>query len=235
MDGGEVEQAAALSAAALALGQRPVEALLVNATLALAQGDTAGAIAQFQEVLDTDPNEGRSRVGMGDASLMAHDYLAAKQQLERAVALMPGSIGGWASLGWCHVFSDDLASAGKAFQQAMQINRTFAETHGSIATVAAMRGDIVKAQAGIERVFRLGRRRWCWAARPPIRSVSMLWPCVSSVAARMHLVSNSWTWWTINWVVTSPLHLACPHGVHCRAYATVDALPSARMRSSILP
>lgn len=163
LDAGDVAQAAAFSNAALALGERPIEALVVNATLSLAQGESAAAIEQFQQALAINPNEGRSWAGMGEANLLIRDYAAAKGQLERAVKLMPRHIGSRASLGWCHVFSQDLGAADEAFQQALAIDRNFAETHGSIAAVAAMRGERAAAEQGIERALRLDPA--CMSAR----------------------------------------------------------------------
>lgn len=163
LDTGDVEQAAVFSNAAMALGETPIEAIVVNATLSLAQGESDAAIEQFQQALAINPNEGRSWAGMGEANLLARDLDAAKSQLERATKLMPKHIGSWASLGWCHVFSKNLPAADKAFKKALEIDRNFAETHGSIATVDAMKGEREAAEQGIERALRLDPQ--CMSAR----------------------------------------------------------------------
>ncbi|HZV63599.1 MAG TPA: tetratricopeptide repeat protein, partial [Telluria sp.] len=127
--------AAAFSEAALALGARSTEALVVSATLALFDSDTSIAVARFNQVLSANPNEGRSWSGLGMASLLKRDLGAAAEQLEQAVRLMPTHIGSWHTLGWCRIFGGELDKARAAFAQALALDRNFGETHGGLAVV----------------------------------------------------------------------------------------------------
>ncbi len=154
-DEGKVEQSAALSDAALLLGARPIEALVVNASLALGRTDAATAIERFNEVLAVNPREGRSWSGLGMASLLRRDLAGAAVQLEQAVRYLPQHIGTWHALGWCKLFSQDLEGAAQAFQTALGLDRNFGESHGGVAVVAAMRGERDVAEAAIERAVRL--------------------------------------------------------------------------------
>jgi tetratricopeptide (TPR) repeat protein len=155
LDAGKLALAQELSEQAIASGPRPIEALVVHATLALAHTDAGAAIDGFNEVLARNPREGRSWSGLGMASLLRHDLGGAKVQLEQAVKFMPGHIGSWHALGWCRLLQHDLDGAHGAFAQALALDRNFGESHGALAVVAALRGDRVASEAGIERGLRL--------------------------------------------------------------------------------
>jgi tetratricopeptide (TPR) repeat protein len=155
LDNGQVEHAAAFAERALAEGQRPVEALVTSATVALARTDTDLAIERFNEVLAKNPSEGRSWSGLGTASLLRRDLPSARSQLEQAVRFMPTHIGSWHALGWCQLFEHDYAAAEKSFATALGLDRNFGESHGAMAVVAAYKGDRAAATEAIERALRL--------------------------------------------------------------------------------
>jgi Flp pilus assembly protein TadD len=155
LDDGKLEDAAALSDAALSAGGRPIEALVVNATLALGAAETEKAIERFNEVLASNPKEGRSWSGLGMASLLRRDLAGAAMQLEQALKFMPMHIGTWHALGWCRLFAGDMAGAEAAFQSAFALDRNFGESHGALAVTAAMRGERAAAEAAIDRALRL--------------------------------------------------------------------------------
>lgn len=157
LDAGQFDDAAGFSAAARALGHAPIEALVVDATLALANADTAAAVAGFEAVLARRPEEARSWSGLGMASLLKRDLGAAGPQLEHAVKLMPTHIGSWHILGWCRIFEGDLGAAEQAFQTAMVLDRNFAESHGGLAVVAALCGNRDAAEAAAKRALALDR------------------------------------------------------------------------------
>ncbi|NHZ42600.1 tetratricopeptide repeat protein [Massilia aquatica] len=154
-DSNKGAEAIRLSEAALAHGARPLEALVVSATLCLEDADADGALALFQEALALNPQEGRIWNGLGMANLLKRDFPAAGQQLERAAELMPSNIANWTSLGWCRVMSNQPAKADAAFSRALELNPDMSETHGSIAFVAALRGERVAAEAALQRALRL--------------------------------------------------------------------------------
>jgi tetratricopeptide (TPR) repeat protein len=155
LDLGEVDQAQALSDAALSAGTRPLEALVVSGTLALGATNTDTAIARFNEVLSINPREGRSWSGLGLASLLRRDLDGATVQLEQAVKFMPKHIGSWHALGWCRLFREDLAGAQADFETALGLDRNFGESHGAVAVAAAIKGERAVAEAAIERALRL--------------------------------------------------------------------------------
>ncbi len=160
-DCAQMERAAQLSAAALAAAEaqgrarRPLEALLVAGTLALADTDAGAAVRHFDEVIARSPGEGRAWSALGAASLFKRDLPAARAQLEQALVYLPQHIGTWHLLGWCHIFAGELDGAHDAFATALALDRNFGESHGGMAVVQAMRGERAAAAAGIERALRL--------------------------------------------------------------------------------
>lgn len=155
LDEGKLAESAALSDAALAAGSRPIEALVVNATLALANSHADAAIERFNEVLSVKPDEGRSWSGLGMASLLRRDLAGATVQLEQAVRYMPSHIGSWHALAWTHLFSNDMVKAEHAFQTALALDRNFGESHGGVAVIFALKGAREDAQAAMDRALRL--------------------------------------------------------------------------------
>ena len=69
--------------------------------------------------------------------------------------------------------SGEVDAAESTFQRALELNRNFAETHGGLASIAALRGDTAAAERGIEVALRLDPR------------------CLSAQFARSVLISRS--------------------------------------------
>ena len=156
LDDGDLEQAAALGAAALARG-RNLEALVVAGSVALARTDSDGAVPLFEEALAANGGEARAWAGLGMASMLRHDLPGAQAQLEKAVHFMPGHIGTWHLLAWARLYQGDLAGATAAFQSALDLDRNFGESHGGMAVVQAMTGQRQQAEASIARALGLDR------------------------------------------------------------------------------
>ena len=135
------EFAVARTSADSALASRPIqEALVARATVALAEGDGAGAGRLLLQALEQNPDDGRAWSVLGMCSLRQGDLSRAQSQLERAVSLMPGHIGTWHALGWTHVLQRQLEQARRAFDQALALDESFAESHGAVGLVLAMQG-----------------------------------------------------------------------------------------------
>jgi len=157
LDGGRLDLAERLGGAALAREDAgaPIEALVTLGSLALARNDGVAARGIFEQVLVRQPLEGRSWSGMGTASLLRRDFVAAQEQLERAVAYLPEHIGSWHLLGWSRIFNEHLTGAQQAFQQALDLDRNFGESHGGMAAVLALQGRREEAEAAIELARKL--------------------------------------------------------------------------------
>lgn len=156
LDDGDLEQAAALSEAALAHG-RTLEALVVAGSVALARTDEDAAVPLFEEALAANGREARAWSGLGMASMLRGDLAGAQAQLEKAVHFMPEHIGTWHLLAWARLYQGDLAGATATFQTALDLDRNFGESHGGMAVVQAMAGQRAEAEASIARALGLDR------------------------------------------------------------------------------
>jgi tetratricopeptide (TPR) repeat protein len=162
-DMGDIDDAGRLADQALARSPNVVAALVTRGSIALGRRDAERAREDFTRALVVNEKDGRSWSGLGLASLLAQDFVAARVQLESAVRHMPGHIGTWHALGWCHIAGQRLAEARGCFERALALDRNFAESHGGLAVVAAMAGNRDAAAESVERALRLDPH--CLSAR----------------------------------------------------------------------
>ena len=64
-------------------------------------------------------------------------------------------MGSWHVLGWTHLLAGELDAAEAVLQHALGLDRNFAESHGGLAAIAALRGRHAEAERGIETALRL--------------------------------------------------------------------------------
>lgn len=155
LDLSRAADAARWTRVALALDGRCLDALTVDATMSLARGDRNRARQVFESALAVAPQTGRAWVGLGSIALLERDFPRALEQLNRGVELMSGHVGSWHVLAWAYLLAGELANAERAFEHALALNRNFAETHGGLAAVAALRGDEAAARRSLETALRL--------------------------------------------------------------------------------
>lgn len=157
LDADDVQNAQAVSARALALATGPsvLEAQIVQATLALGQGEVALAAQQFDQVLQQKPDDGRSWAGIGLVYLVQRDWPGAARALEQAVLFMPQHIGTRHILAWCKILAGDLLAARAVLNAALAMDRNFSESHGGLAVVEALAGNRDLAQGLVRRALGL--------------------------------------------------------------------------------
>jgi Flp pilus assembly protein TadD len=155
LDEGQAARAARYARNALAANPDSIEGLTVEATLKLAKLETASAEQQFRRALTLMPNNGRAWVGLGAIALLAQDLPRASECLERGVAVMPSHVGSWQVLGWTYLLEGNLDAAERMFAHALEMDRNFAEAHGSMASIHAMRGRAAEARNEIKVAERL--------------------------------------------------------------------------------
>jgi tetratricopeptide (TPR) repeat protein len=158
LDAGLPQPAARWAARALKADPDCVDGLIVQATLEAARMHVAHARDSYERVLQLAPENARALIGLGTLALLARDLARARSLLERGVARMPRHVGSWHVLAWARLVSGDLAGAEQALEASAQIDRNFAETHGGLASIAALRGERDKAERGIETALRLDPR-----------------------------------------------------------------------------
>lgn len=130
--------------------------------LALQDDDADAARAAFERSLASAPDFARSHLGLGLALATQGALHEAEAPLQRALQGMPGHLGSWHALAWLQLARGDIDAAEATFAQVLERDPTFAESHGGMAVVAALRGRREEAQ----RLLRvaLGLDRECASA-----------------------------------------------------------------------
>lgn len=131
------------------------DAATVLGMLALAHQDAITALPYFQVAASKKPSNGRAWAGHGMAAMLQGNLASAAADLQQAVTYMPGHLGTWHALAWCQIFMKQPQEAQKTLMHALEMNRNFADTHGSLAIVAIMEGDLDAAEAASKRALGL--------------------------------------------------------------------------------
>jgi tetratricopeptide (TPR) repeat protein len=160
LDNNSVDMAQRWSLAALASRQpqdRPVEALVTQASIALAGQDAQAARQLADAALRFNPDDGRAWSARAFADLLAGELPTAQAHFKRALATMPSHIGTWHGQAWTQLLMQDLAAAQASFEHALSLDRNFAESHGGLAVALVLSGQEAAAREHIERAMRLDR------------------------------------------------------------------------------
>ena len=157
LDAERLDDAARMHAAAAAGGRLDAELHAVGGYLALAAEDEALARQRFAQALALRPHEGRALLGAGLAAAARNDLPEAVGRLRAAAEAMPTHLGTWNALAWMQIFSGDLDGAEASLTRANAVDATFSENHGSLAVIAAMRGQAARAQELLRTALRLDR------------------------------------------------------------------------------
>jgi tetratricopeptide (TPR) repeat protein len=136
---------------------RPIEALVTQSSLALAARDPVRAQTLAATALRFNPHDGRAWSAHAFADLLAGQLQQARVNFAKALTAMPGHIGTWHGQGWTHLLLRDLESAQASFTQALSLDRNFAESHGGLAVVLAVRGLTQPAHEHAELAMRLDK------------------------------------------------------------------------------
>lgn len=131
------------------------DAATVLGMLALAHQDAITALSYFQIAASSKPNSGRAWAGHGMAAMLQGDLAKAATDLQQAVTYMPRHLGTWHALAWCQIFMKQPQEAKKTLVHALEMDRNFADTHGGLAIVAIMEGDLETAEAASKRALGL--------------------------------------------------------------------------------
>jgi tetratricopeptide (TPR) repeat protein len=125
------------------------------AAAALDRDDFETARQWTDRALAVRQDDGRVWLLQGLAQLRAGATAQAEAAFQRACELMPTHPGSSLALGWTFLATRDLDRAEAAFNNAVQASPSFAEAHGSLAVVAAMRKQSSQATQHIRRAQRL--------------------------------------------------------------------------------
>lgn len=152
----DVEDTALAARCASKAGDHP-EALTTLGTLALESEDSATARALFAQALERDPQSPRALIGHGLSRLIDADHGGAAAELDRGAELFGTHLGSWIAAGWAHFTAGDTATARSRFEHALGLDDSFAESHGSLAALDVLEGDLDSARRRIAIARRLDR------------------------------------------------------------------------------
>ncbi|GKS87306.1 hypothetical protein AVMA1855_24160 [Acidovorax sp. SUPP1855] len=134
---------------------RPIEALVAQASLALASTDAAKALDLSEQALLIHPQDGRALSAHAFAQLLAGQPQAALTSFRRALSFMPNHIGTWHGQGWTQLTLHDPQAACTSFEAALALDRNFAENHGALAVALALQKQTEQANKHVQLALRL--------------------------------------------------------------------------------
>lgn len=167
---GDSELVAALAAVALdaedldlasALAEAAPEHPTAQTTLGMLklEADTPElAVEYFDKALLGSPEDGRALLGKGLALLAQNgDAAAAAHWLDLAAEKFGYHLGSWLAAGWAHFSHGDLAQSRSRFERALELDASFAESHGSLAVLDVLGGNLPEGRRRAETALRLDR------------------------------------------------------------------------------
>lgn len=155
VDADRLDIGQALATEVLAIDPHNVDALLATGTASLSMEKPDEALPAFAEAIKLHPDSGRAWMGIGLARLSAGDMDGARAALMRTVALLPSHLGSWNALAWVQMIQRDHAGASETLASALDIDRNFGETHGTLAVLKAAQQDWAQAAHQAEIAVRL--------------------------------------------------------------------------------
>jgi Tfp pilus assembly protein PilF len=157
----DIEDEALAAACAAKAGDHP-DALTTLGTLALGNDHAVDARAMFERALAQNPGVPRAWIGLGLARMMTGDNAAAPADLDRGAEMFGTHLGSWIAAGWGYFVNGDVPTARARFETALALDDSFAETHGSLAVLDVLAGNVEEAKRKSEIALRLDRQ--CYSA-----------------------------------------------------------------------
>ena len=139
------------------IAQEPLqlEANIAFSAAAISLQKTDYLQEQLQQALSAHPNVGRLWMVQAELDMLNQNFEQAEIHLKKTVKLMPDHIGSWHLLAWSQLLSNQLSCAEDSFNQALTLNRNFADTHGGLAVLQVMTGNYNDANDSIRRALKL--------------------------------------------------------------------------------
>lgn len=138
------------------------EGLSTLGMLALTGNDVNGSLALFDNALGVQSDSARALLGRGLAMMARGNLGEAIAGIDRAAAIFRTHLGTWVAAGWAHFIQGDYAGARKAFETALDLDPSFAESQGGLAVVDAVEGRLDSARRRTDIALRLDRN--CFSA-----------------------------------------------------------------------
>lgn len=144
-----------------ARSQTTADGLSSLGVLTLQDYRTDEALACFDRGLALRPDSARNLLGKGLALMSSGDGIGAAKYLDQAAGIFGSHLGTWIAAGWAHFVNGDRVRAREIFESCLELDDTFAETHGALAVLDIMDGQLDSARRRTETALRLDRK--CFA------------------------------------------------------------------------
>jgi Tfp pilus assembly protein PilF len=151
------DEGLAMALASQALSQEPnqFDSLVVYASLANYQQQYEESASWVEQALKLMPDQGRLLSLKGQYLMQAGKLDTALPILLQATSNMPNHTGTVLLVGWCHLLKGQYDMARKVFIHACEMDRNFADSHGSLAVALFHLGELTTAQKEISIAKRL--------------------------------------------------------------------------------
>lgn len=130
---------------ALKLSPNNMDALVSAAGSYLGDEKIDEASEVLNRALALQPNNGRVLAKIGLIDMLNQDLSTAEINMQKALKAMPEHIGSWHVLGWIQILQQKINEAEVTFNHALNLDRTFGESHGGMAVIESIKGNWAKA------------------------------------------------------------------------------------------
>ena len=144
-DNDDFSNAQAAAVHALKLSPNNLDALVSAAGSYIGDEKIDEASEVLNRALTLEPNNGRVLAKIGLIDMLNQDLSAAEVNMQKALKAMPEHIGSWHVLGWIQILQHKIDEAETTFNHALDLDRTFGESHGGLAVIEAIKGNWAKA------------------------------------------------------------------------------------------
>ena len=108
-------------------------------------------LAEIEQLLATNPQDGRLLFALGTTQMRHMNVSAAEQAFFQTSEIWPEFYENWISYGWCHLLQNNLDKAEQAYQQAVTIDANSADGWGGLALVSALNNHLPLAEQSLEK------------------------------------------------------------------------------------
>lgn len=157
----DVDDAELAAACAARAGDNP-DALTTLGTLALGDDHATDALDIFERAITGNPGLPRAWIGRGLANLMTGQSETAPEDIDKGAEMFGNHLGSWIAAGWAYFVNGDQVTSRARFETALALDPTFAETHGSLAVLDVLAGNLEEARRRSDTALRLDRQ--CYSA-----------------------------------------------------------------------
>lgn len=154
-DNGSVDEVFLYANRCLTQDPNNQDALLALASLHLERLELDQALPHLNHLLELSPNHGRALSGAGQVAFHAFEFERALPLFDKAVQTMGNHIGTWHLKAWTEILTNKLDDALISMLKAYDLDHNFAETHGGLASIYALQGELALAERHVKIANRI--------------------------------------------------------------------------------